>query len=116
MTNTPETDELRDDIWASVYVDGQDFMQMLEHARKLERERDEAIKQRESSALDWSNQIKNADLRVSRMKRELTAVTEQRDTLAEALRPFSKMMGGHTYLGYDQVIAAKKALPSLTQP
>jgi hypothetical protein len=42
MSNTPETDELRDDIWQSVYVEGQDFMQMLEHSRKLERERDEA--------------------------------------------------------------------------
>jgi len=44
MTNTPETDELRDDIWATSYVEGSDFAQMFEHARKLERERDEAIR------------------------------------------------------------------------
>jgi hypothetical protein len=57
MTDTPETDELRDDIWASVYVDGQDFMQMLEHARKLERERDDAREHRDRLAealiLNW---------------------------------------------------------------
>jgi hypothetical protein len=40
MNDTPETDELRDDIWQSVYIEGQDFMQMLEHARRLERQRD----------------------------------------------------------------------------
>jgi len=40
MTDTPETDELRDDIWATSYVEGSDFAQMFEHARKLERERD----------------------------------------------------------------------------
>ena len=44
MSNTPETDEFRDDIWSSVYVEGQDFTQMFEHARKLERERDEAVR------------------------------------------------------------------------
>jgi seryl-tRNA synthetase len=110
MTDTPETDELRDDIWASVYVEGQDFMQMLEHARTLERERDEAIKQRESSAADWSDHIKNADLRVSRMKRELTAVTEERDRLAEALQEMQ-------YDRSDKAIRmANELLQSLTQP
>jgi hypothetical protein len=58
MTNTPETDELRDDVWASVYIEGQDFMQMLEHARRLERERDKLAEVLRSSApsaltIDW---------------------------------------------------------------
>ena len=42
MSYTPETDELKEDIWATPYVDGQDFDLMVDHARKLERERDEA--------------------------------------------------------------------------
>ena len=61
MTDTPETDEL---------------------------------KQRESSAADWSNQIQNADLRVGRMKRELTTITEQRDRLAEVLQSIRSGYGG----------------------
>jgi hypothetical protein len=42
--NTPETDDLTDDIWATPYVEGTDYGLMLEHARKLERERDEAVR------------------------------------------------------------------------
>jgi hypothetical protein len=58
MSDTPETDELKEDIWATPYVDGQDFDLMVDHARKLERERDEARGQRDSLApsawtLDW---------------------------------------------------------------
>ncbi len=38
--------------------------------QRLERERDEAIQARKVSAADWLNQIANADLRVTRIKRE----------------------------------------------
>jgi len=47
MTNTPETDKLRDDIWKKPEVGGSDFAQMFKHSRKLERERDEAREQRD---------------------------------------------------------------------
>jgi hypothetical protein len=51
------------------------------------------------------------------LERELAAVTEQRDRLAEALRPFSKMMGGHMFLRYDLVMDAKEALAAVkSQP
>jgi len=40
MTDTPETDDLRDDIWKKPEVGGSDFAQMFKHSRKLERERD----------------------------------------------------------------------------
>ena len=38
--------------------------------QRLERERDEAIQARKVSAADWLNQIANADLRLTRIKRE----------------------------------------------
>ena len=40
MSDTPKTDELKEDIWATHYVEGQDFANMVNHAKKLERERD----------------------------------------------------------------------------
>jgi hypothetical protein len=40
---TPETDALRDEIWDTPYRDGDDFSKMLDHAKKLERERDNAM-------------------------------------------------------------------------
>jgi hypothetical protein len=43
MTDTPETDAIREDIWATPYVEGQDFSLMVDHAKKLERERDSLI-------------------------------------------------------------------------
>jgi hypothetical protein len=78
MTNTPETDELRDDIWASVYVDGQDFMHMLEHARKMERERDAAQEEIEMLGIRYAA----AEMHHATNMQE---VTEQRDRMAEAL-------------------------------
>jgi len=45
---TPETDALRDEIWDTPYRDGDDFSKMLDHAKKLESERDEAREQRDA--------------------------------------------------------------------
>lgn len=81
MTDTPETDAffMRKDI---------DWDKEVEFCCKMERnrnewkevaegsllgaikERDEAIQARKVSAADWLNQIANADLRVTRIKRE----------------------------------------------
>jgi signal transduction histidine kinase len=44
MTDTPETDELHEDICNGPYVEGRDYEKMFQHARELERERDEAQK------------------------------------------------------------------------
>ena len=62
MTDTPETDELKEDIWATPYVDGQDFDLMVDHARKLERERDEARGQRDKAiAMLWRLNVAATD-------------------------------------------------------
>ena len=50
MSDTPETDAIKEDIWATPYVEGQDFSLMVDHAKKLERERDEAREQRDRLA------------------------------------------------------------------
>lgn len=42
--------------------------------------------------------------------REFSILVKQRDTLAEALLPFSKMMGGHMFLNFDYIIKAEQAL------
>jgi len=51
QTPTPETDALREEIWKHSYVDGSDFGHMLDHARKMERERNEAREQRDKLAV-----------------------------------------------------------------
>jgi len=79
MTNTPETDELRDDIWATSYVEGSDFAQMFEHSRKLERERDEAREKIEMLGIRYAA----AEIHHETNMQE---VTEQRNRLAVALR------------------------------
>ncbi len=47
-----------------------EYFKLAVENEKLERERDEAIQARKVSAADWLNQIANADLRVTRIKRE----------------------------------------------
>jgi hypothetical protein len=79
MTDTPETDKLRDDIWKKPEVGGSDFAQMFRHARKLERARDEA-----SESLEFQRKL-NVELN-ERAKCDLQNITEQRDRLAEALK------------------------------
>ena len=52
----------------------------------------------------------------SKVQTDLSSMTEQRDRLAEALYPFSQIMGGHTFLRYEYVKKATEALQSLNQP
>jgi hypothetical protein len=54
-----------------------DMLQLERELTTVTEQRNEAIKQRESSAADWSNQIQNADLRVFRIKRERDEAREQ---------------------------------------
>jgi len=83
MTDTPETDALRDEIWDTPYRDGDDFSKMLDHAKKLESERDEArsrfndidLCQNGQAPCKWS--LKLID--------ERDEAREQRDALVKAL-------------------------------
>ena len=47
------------------------------------------------------------------LERELAEARKQRDTLAEALLPFSKMMGGHMFLNFNYIIKAEQALAAV---
>jgi hypothetical protein len=71
MTNTPETDNLARG----------NHVVPTELAQQLERERDEARKKIEA-IVKWSVALANL---VDNLRAELTAITEQRDRLAEAL-------------------------------
>jgi len=86
QTPTPETDALREEIWNHSYVDGSDFSHMLDHARKMERERDEA-REKIKFSREWSAAI--ADI-ADDLRSELAAVTEQRDRLAKACDQYSE--------------------------
>jgi hypothetical protein len=66
MSDTPETDA----AWSCFKGYIEPLQDVKELSRKLERERDEATQARKVSAADWLNQIANADLRVTRIKRE----------------------------------------------
>ena len=55
QTPTSETDALREEIRNHSYVDGSDFSHMLDHARKMERERNEAREQRDRLATILQN-------------------------------------------------------------
>lgn len=62
-SDTPECDALWEGGW--------NHTRLWELSKKLERERDAAIKARIDSAREWSDQVANANARVARMKREL---------------------------------------------
>jgi hypothetical protein len=98
MNDTPETDGEWNRI--ACYDHPQFEQGIAELARKLERERDEArgqlreeqrlhvktlnerdeaIQARKDSAADWLNQVRNADFRVARIKRERDRLDDQLD-------------------------------------
>jgi len=107
MSDTPETEKLNRRLDYSL-TDA--YLLMTQHARKLERERDEAIQARKVSAADWLNQIANADLRVTRIKRErdewkevaegsLLGAIKERD---EAVRSCQIWQQGHSKIVEDR--------------
>jgi len=96
MSDTPETDAEVNELKSAITYN----MVWAEFARKLERERDEArgqlreeqrlhvktlnerdeaIQARKDSAADWLNQVRNADFRVARIKRERDRLDDQLD-------------------------------------
>jgi len=98
MNDTPETDAEK------FYSDHHGYYVVFaEHAEDLERERnewkkvaegsllgaikerDEAIQARKNSAIDWLNQVENADLRVTRIKRERDEAKDNVRKLAVSL-------------------------------
>jgi len=87
MNDTPETDELWS--WFSGNPELLDYVQEL--SRRLEQERDEAREYADKLAEGLPEGMLPKDVEVLReanlnLATELTAVTEQRDMLAEALR------------------------------
>ena len=101
-TPTPETDakqKLKDMI-------GDEYVS-TDFARKLERERDDAIQARKQSAAEWLEITRLADIRTTRAKRErdeareqLAAERELADRLALALK----------MTRWDSPVTCKKAL------
>ena len=79
MTNTPETDEHNNRYQIGGYT--------LDFCRKLERERDDAIKMMKRTR-DNSGQI------IASQANENILLTEQRDRLAEALQNIRSGYGG----------------------
>jgi len=62
------------------------------------------------------DQLDEILLRLGRTQEKMFDAERQRDRLAEALYPFSQMMGGHMFLGYEYVKKAHEAIQSLNQP
>lgn len=85
MNNTPETDAAeRESIAAYIEVYGPNSMfpcDGYDLARKLERERDEAIQARKQSAAEWLEITTLADNRSTRAKRERDDARERADTM-----------------------------------
>jgi len=73
VSDTPETDKAERMAFSGEY------MVPTEFARKLERERDEAISSRKESAADWLNQIEQANARVSRALQQVAIAESERD-------------------------------------
>jgi hypothetical protein len=128
-TDTPETDamvsadqhHLEDDNFfpASIY------WRMCDLARTLERERDEAREYADKLAEGLPDGMLPKDVEVLReanlnLAIELTAVTEQRDRLAEALRKCLERLEHHTEFGalvkadMSAMHSSREALQSLT--
>jgi hypothetical protein len=84
MSDTPETDSELHGIKA-VCKDEYMLDQMVEFARKLERERDEAVAARKASAADWLLQVENADKRVSEAKKMAARAVQDAAQLADKL-------------------------------
>lgn len=123
-TPTPETSEAWDAV--SRTPDGKydssvpmrEFAYaMADHSRKLERERDEALKSL-SEALTTRIQITEAAKLLSTAIDERDEAREQRDRLAKALRNLcDRFLGNKSSRDItDQLVAAGKALAALNQP
>ena len=95
MTDTPETDEEHQTMPMGGFT--------LDFARKLERERDNALS-------DW----RQADTDSIRALHERNEAREQRDRLAEALRDIANGTKCQECGGEDQARFAREALQSLT--
>jgi cell division septum initiation protein DivIVA len=105
MTDTPETEELHEDICTTPYVEGHDYEKMLQHARELERERDEARETVESLTTT------SFDILAA-----LGKVRDERDRLAEALERLERTAGLPALEDDPARVQARKALQSLTNP
>jgi len=113
-TDTPETDamvsadqhHLEDDNFFSASV----YWRMCDLARRIERELTEVTKQRDIALSDLEFR---RDLYALQTK-QLTAMTQQRDRLAEALERLEKTAGLPALHDDQSRIKARKALQYLT--
>jgi hypothetical protein len=67
---------------------------------------------RKKATTAWSDNL-ILDSKNRQLERELAEARKQRDTLAEALLPFSKMMGGHMFLNFNYIIKAEQAIATV---
>jgi hypothetical protein len=122
MNNTPETDQLEETDQHKVdehYAEYAACRRCLEHARQLERERDEAREERDGYQLE-------IDIVIERLKGnrhpddngmiyegeiDIKAIISQRDRLAEALEQILSYQG--RFAEEDPESIATKALQSL---
>jgi len=126
VSDTPESNALHDKLDKELaFMCERDDLEaalvdMLNLARKLERERDEAIATRKASAGEWLDIIANADKRIARAKRERDEarfdlafrrdlyklqefqLDELRKQLAEAVSSCNIWQAGHSKLVADR--------------
>jgi hypothetical protein len=102
MTETPETSRQEFEEWAkdkfmSLKIDPEDEEYIWIDTQLAwvawQASRDKSIEHRKISADDWRDQIQNADLRVARIKCELTAVIKQRDMYQDQADHFLEQWG-----------------------
>jgi len=105
-TDTPETDA----AWACFKGYMEPLQDVQDLSRKLERERDEARLELEKYTTDSED---DALYNVRRLRKELTAVTEQRDMLAKDLRLIADGTSCRECGGEDQALFARQALQSM---
>jgi hypothetical protein len=102
-TPTPETDVLWDRYRNEMTQGGQFAVgprELYDHARRLERERDEAREQWRMSSV--CRELNDAN---ERMAKKLAQTLDERDMLAEALRPF---IDGWSHKSCDSIVTEKQ--------
>jgi len=122
MNNTPETDHLEetDQHKVDVLAEHAACRRCLEHARQVERERDEAREERDECQLELQIVIErlkgnqHPDDNGMKYEKEIDvkSITEQRDSLAVALERILEYQG--RFAEEDPESIATEALESLT--
>jgi hypothetical protein len=102
---TPETDALRDEIWDLPYRRRNGFSNMLDHAKKLERERDawkaKFIQQNKDLGCEMMDPNGTIWDYAKKLQKDLDTAIAERDALAKALEECKedsiKLLGGRSW-------------------